>query len=41
LVRLARDADKTTQQVIRLTWALIGLTTALLILTAVLAFKGH
>lgn len=38
--RLAMDADKTARRIVCLTWALIGLTIALLLLTAVLAYRG-
>ena len=39
-VRLATDADRTAKKVLRLTWALIALTGALLIFTVILATRG-
>jgi hypothetical protein len=39
LVRLSRDADKTANKVVRLTWGLFWLTLALLIFTGYLAWK--
>jgi hypothetical protein len=38
LVRLSRDADRTTRTVRRLTWAIVALTVTLLVLTGVLVW---
>lgn len=38
--RLAMDAEKTARKIVCLTWALIVLTVALLVLTGILAIRG-